>query len=211
MAMLRWIGEQFAVSFDHLPMLEHLVMKKASDAPLLQYKGIASLTDRWLHYQLIERQKIFVKKPQWIWLTRKALNAVDLDFPARAPSVARLDHIHAVNRVRLHFERKTVGQGIHWICEREANESRKKLNKKHQVDGEIKYPDGYTAAVEVELNQKRKPRLRSILRELQRDYDAVRYYVSDSSYTAVKNAIQEIPNYEETFILKKLSSLEESA
>ena len=208
--MLRWIGEQYAVSFDHLPTLEHLITQKMPEDPFLRYKGIHALTSRWLRGGLIEQEKIFARKPMWVWLTAKGVKATGLDAVSMVPSVARLQHIHAVNSVRLYVEKKLENQDIRWIPEREANALRKIQKKTHLVDGEIEYPDDHRVAVEVELTQKDKTRLRSILRQLQRDYDSVLYYASNKCYTAVQNAIKEIPNHEDTFMLKKLSSLEES-
>ena len=210
-AMLRWIGEQFAVSFDHLPTLEHLITDKVPEDLVLKYKGVHALTSRWVHYGLIERKKIFAGEPMWVWLTPKGINVVGLDLPSRKPSISRLHHIHAVNQVRLHVEQRMAGTDFQWVCEREANALRKHQGKHHQVDGEIEYSDGYRVAVEVELTQKRKVRLRAILRELRRDYDSVWYFVSDACQTVVENMIREIPDYEETFVINKLSSLKERA
>ena len=211
MAMLRWIGEQFAVSLDDLSVLEHLVTGKSNDEPLLKYKGIYALTSKWVAWGLVERDKVVPKEPMWVWLTKEGVNAVELEVPARRPSRVRYEHINATNTVRLHVEKK-LGNTARWIGERESNASRLLQNKDaHQVDGVIEYPEGDEVAIEVELTQKRIVDLRLILHELQQEYDTVWYFASDNCYKAVKKRIEEIPNHEDTFVVKRLSTLNQSA
>ena len=195
-----WMGEQYAIRFDHLQIL----------AGGLSYKAAYRLSTRWVKAGYVIRQKIFVSQPMWLWLTAKGLKAVGLDVPYHTPAISRLTHIHTVNSVRLHIENR-VGEAARWIGEREANALRKLAKKKHLVDGELEYGDGHVVGIEVELTQKRKIRLNNIIRELKRDYDTVWYFVAPECYGAVQRAIEQIPNHEETFILHPLSSIIESS
>jgi len=212
MDILRWIGEQYAVRFDHLQLLAGRLTQntQVTSNEGLKYKATYRFSTRWVKAGLAERKKIFVGQPPWLWLTKEGLQAVGLDLDHRPPAISRLAHIHAVNSLRLYVEAK-LGDRARWICEREANAFRKVNNKRHLVDGEIEYEDGLVVGVEVELTQKRSVRLHSILRELKKDYNTVWYFASQDSYNAVKHGIEQIPGYDETFILHSLSSIIEGS
>ena len=195
-----WMGEQYAIRFDHLQKL----------AGNLSYKAAYRLSTRWVKAGYVQRQKIFVRQPMWLWLTQSGLKAVGLEVAYHVPAISRLAHIHAVNCVRLYIESR-VGETARWVGEREANALRKMAGKKHLVDGELEYADGHVVGVEVELTQKRKIRLNNIVRELRRDYDTVWYFASPECYNAVQTAIKLIPNHEETFILHPLSPIIENS
>lgn len=207
LALLRWIGEQYAIRFDHLQVL---AARYAKDGPeTLGYHGVYGLSSRLVKLGLLERKKIFVGHPMWLWLTKKGIETVGLDAVYKVPAISRFAHIHAVNSVRLHVEAKT-GDSAKWICEREANAQRKEEGQVHLVDGLVEYPDeNELVGIEVELTQKRQRRLDSILKELRGAYKSVWYFASDEAYNAVESAIKRLPNHEEeeTFILYRLSSI----
>ena len=208
LALLRWIGEQYAIRFDHLQVL---ATRYSADLPneVLGYHGVYGLSSRWVKLGLVERKKIFVGHPMWLWLTKKGLETAGLEHPYKVPAISRFAHVHAVNGVRLHVEAK-VGDSARWICEREANALRKEAGQTHLIDGLVEYPDeDEIVGVEVELTQKRQTRLDSILKELRANYKSVWYFASDEAYSAVESAIKRVPNHdeEETFILYRLSSI----
>lgn len=206
LAILKWIGEQYAIRFDHLQVL---ATRYSADLPneVLGYHGVYGLSSRWVKLGLVERKKIFVGHPMWLWLTKKGLETAGLDHPYKVPAISRFAHIHAVNGVRLHVEAK-AGDSAKWICEREANVLRKEAGQKHLIDGLVEYPDEIVG-VEVELTQKRQTRLDSILKELRANYQSVWYFASEEAYGAVESAIKRQPDHdeEETFILYRLSSI----
>ena len=208
LAILKWIGEQYAIRFDHLQVLAPRYSEGLSkDA--LGYHAIYGLSSRWVKLGLAERKKIFVGHPMWFWLTKKGIEAVGLDAPYKVPAISRFAHVHAVNSVRLYVEDR-VGDSARWTCEREANALRKETGQKHLVDGLVEYPDeNELVAIEVELTQKRQRRLNSILKELRANYKSVWYFASDESYNAVESAIKRLPDHdeEETFILYRLSTI----
>jgi len=208
LALLKWIGEQYAIRFDHLQVL---ATRYSADLPneVLGYHGVYGLSSRWVKLGLVERKKIFVGHPMWLWLTKKGLETAGLEHPYKVPAISRFAHVHAVNGVRLHVEAK-VGDSARWICEREANALRKEAGQTHLIDGLVEYPDeDEIVGVEVELTQKRQTRLNSILKELRANYKNVWYFASDESYSAVEGAIKRLPDHDEdeTFILYRLSSI----
>ena len=58
---------------------------------------------RWKKAGWIEYKRILADSLGWAWVTRKGLQLVDLDdiYQARVPASVRLDHIYAINQVRL--------------------------------------------------------------------------------------------------------------
>lgn len=205
--ILLWMGEQFAIRFDHFQILAGRLSQNPSAVSEdgLSYKAAYKISTRWVNAGLVERKKIFVGEPMWLWLTKKGLDTIGLDLSNHNPAISRLAHIHAVNAVRLYVEQK-VGDQARWICEREANALRKASTKRHLVDGELEFQD-QIIALEIELTQKRKQRLNSIVRELARDYKTVWYFASDECHTAVKNGIEQFPGHKKVFKLYRLSSI----
>ena len=208
LAILKWIGEQYAIRFDHLQELATRYSKNPTNK-VLGYHAVYGLSSRWVKLGLVEREKIFAEDPMWLWLTKKGIETAGLDHPYKVPAISRFAHVHAVNAVRLHVEAK-AGDSAKWICEREANALRKEEGQKHLIDGLVEYPDeNEVVGVEVELTQKRQERLNSILKELRANYKSVWYFASDEAYGAVESAIRRLPNHDEdeTFILYRLSSI----
>lgn len=205
--IMSWLGEMYAARLDHLQILGAL--KSEDEAVQQQGKlgksAVKNLYRRWTKAGWIEKQKLLVGKPQWLWLSRHGLKHVGLDYGYRSPSLARLQHIHHVNAVRLYIEKK-LGSQAQWISERDINQARKTAQKKHLVDGEVIYK-GVRIAVEVELNRKSQKRLASILHELKRDYRAVWYFADDKCRNTVQTALERIQHYEDTFVLYHLSNV----
>ena len=131
---------------------------------------------------------------------------MEMGYPYWEPkATTRLRHYHHVNAVRLHLEGKH-GQGITWLSERALTPKRKAAGKQHLVDGEILF-QGVRAGIEVELARKNTARLESILKELQRDYEAVYYFASVDCYTTVDSGIRSLPAWEDTFVLYPLAGI----
>jgi DNA-binding MarR family transcriptional regulator len=198
--IMTYIGEQYAISLDHLKKL--LEMEKGEG---LSESTVKRLCTRWENAGWIEKKKLLAYRPQWVWLTRTGLQEMELDYPHRAPSLARLNHIYYANAVRLHIEEKH-GDAVEWRSDRLVNVERKADKKKHIIDGELLF-QGAVIAIEVELSKKSKKRLSSILRELRRDYKYVWHFAADECYQVVKEAIENIPNHRETFVLYSLSNI----
>lgn len=211
-SVLSWIGEQFAIREDHLQILaaRHtpaLDLQKLKDPYRLTVSGVReSLYRRWQRMGWIERRKILHGYPMWVWLSRKGVATFSPSYPYREPKVARLNHIHQVNVVRLYYEAR-LGASMTWVCERTVNAQRKKAGAKHVVDGEVHYLDKIYA-VEVELTTKSQSRLDSILSELARDYQGVYYLASTDCYQAVEDAISRLtPDTQKRFRLYPLEDI----
>ena len=198
--LLKWIGEQYAVRVDQLKELAEAYKGSGLSAPTIKW-----LVSRWKEAGWIEKQVLLAGHPQWVWLTREGYRDADLEYPYARPSVSRLRHIYHTNAVRLWIEKRSGG-AAEWTSDRSINPERKLEGKRHFIDGEVFYQNR-RIALEVELTQKSKVRLDSILRELKKDYEAVWYFASPECYTAVKNAIESVPAHQETFVLYRLEAV----
>lgn len=191
--LLRWIADQFAVNTDQLKILMNRWKRKHE--PEWQEASISDETVKWLIQRWrdagwVESRKLLAREPAWVWLSKEGLTAMSLKYPMYQPAVGRLDHIYHVNMVRLYIEKRR-GDEVQWISERQINVERKDQGKRHMVDGEVVYQN-MVIAIEVEQTQKSKRRLASIVRELEQDYAAVWYFVTDKALEAVREAITRV-------------------
>lgn len=206
LVVLEWIGEQYAISGDHLQELltRESERKKKIREGKLSPRAVRWVLQRWENNGWIERRKLLVEQPQWIWLTKKGLKTVGLNYKYMEPSVSRLNHIWYVNAVRLHVERKK-GSKAHWVSERQVM-SQREGKRGHLVDSEVIYQDTQIAT-EVELVQKSAKRLKRILWGLKRDYQAVWYFVAEDCYTALATALKSVDRKGETFVVYRLADI----
>jgi hypothetical protein len=179
LAVLRWIGEQFAVRADVIRWL------LGGDRPLSDGRT-RQVIDRWRRAGLVNQQRFFLGAEPVVWPTREGLRLVLDGYRARTPKLSMLAHIHAVSLVRLGLERKGTGKG--WVPERALYRARPSPDV-HVADGEYTW-DGRRTAVEVELTVKAADRLRRVIGDLTLEYDRVVYVTGDARVTAaVRSAV----------------------
>ena len=213
-AVLRWVGDQFAIREDQLQILaaRHTPapdLKKLKDPYRLTVSGVReSLYRRWHRMGWIGRKKIFHGEPMWLWLSRNGVATFSSPYPYREPARSRLNHIYYVNTVRLYYEAR-LGAEATWVSERAISKRRKKAGATHLVDGELHYQGG-VYGIEVELTAKSHARLDSILSGLAREYQGIYYLASESCYSTVEEAISRLPSPIQTkFLLNKLEPIVE--
>ncbi len=161
--VLRWIAHQYAAQFTQIQQL----LTRYADAELLQGNLISEAVTkdqihRWQRAGWCDYQRFLATGRGWCWLTRKGLHMLGLDvYHAQPPAAVRLNHLYAVNQVRLglsHYE---------WVSERHI---RAHLNVKKGES--IPIPDAYIhtekgrIAIEVEISQKKPAELAHKLRAL---------------------------------------------
>ena len=179
-AVLRWIGEQFAVRADVIRWL------LGGDRPLSEGRT-RQVIDRWRRAGLVNQRRFFLGAEPVVWPTREGLRLVLDGYRARTPALSMLAHIHAVSLVRLGLERK--GSGQEWVPERALYRARPSPDV-HVADGEYRDPAGHRTAVEVELTVKAGERLRRIIGDLTLEYDRVVYVTGDGRVAAaVRSAV----------------------
>ena len=108
----RWIGEQGAASVDHLRDLLGRMSEEETDEPgrlsVMRVRHI--IEDRWEPAQMVSVEHILGKK--WVWLTRRAMNRVALPLSPNRPADITINHLHHINRIRLHLEKLYWSQGL---------------------------------------------------------------------------------------------------
>jgi len=172
--LLRWVGEQYAVS---LPQLAVLMGRSEHAARWLRA--------RWQREGWVEGRALLVGVPVFVWLTREGSRLAGLELKLWEPNAGALAHVAAVNEVRIFVERRRP-QAV-WVSERElARDQERAAGKRHghRPDGLV-VVDGRHVAVEVELTLKSRARLERIVRALLRDYDTVWYFAAPASRRAL--------------------------
>ena len=205
--VLRWVGEQYAVSIDHIGEIlsRESESKEKIKEEFLSPRAVRWVLTRWKKTGLVVCKKLLVEQPQWVWLTKKGLKEVGLSYGYQEPSVGKLIHHWHVNAVRLHVENKK-GDKAQWVSERKVNARIKKRKGKHVVDAEVLY-DNATIATEVELQRKSKRRLKAILWNLKSEYDAVWYFAAETCFPALTAAVQSVDRQRSTFVVYRLADI----
>ena len=172
LAILRFVGEQYAVRMDQLTRL----LKRPAEGSLSD-SATRAVVARWEKAGLTSSRKVIADEPRFVWLTRRGLAEVGLGFKAWEPTVASLAHIFWTNQVRMHTEDRHP-ESV-WRSEREIRNGRSmqtvSSESNHDVDAEIQLPQG-VVGVEVELTSKSVDRRRSIMTAVAKRYETVWYF-----------------------------------
>lgn len=181
LAVLRWVGEQYAVRFDQL---QRLLGEHSTDPEHLRCPGVLSLArtrrvlQRWEMEDLVSYKLLLAGEQGWVWLTRKGLSALGLEVRYYEPRPAALGHLYYINQARLYVQARR--QDDRWIAERllrSQQEARGQAEAgEHLPDGVLLKPDQNRIAIEVELSAKSKARLFSILHDLVERYYRTWYF-----------------------------------
>lgn len=175
---IAWIAEQYAARGDQIRRL--LSRFVDPERPFQQGEMIAETTtrdqiSRWKRAGWIEYRRVLADEPGYAWVTKRGLQLVGLDdiYTVREPAVTRLDHLYAVNQLRLWLDAKYA-----WQSERRWRSEATK-NKKGKITGPI--PDGVITtkhgrvAIEAEISAKKPDDVFEKLKRLTRHYDNVGY------------------------------------
>jgi hypothetical protein len=189
LTVLRFIGEQYAVRQDQLARL----LKRPSQGALSE-SATRAVIARWEKAGLTTSRKVIGDEPRFVWLTRKALHELGLDFKPWAPTAASLAHIFWTNQVRIHTEDRHPAAA--WRSERELRKGRVmqsiSTTQTHEVDAEIHLPEG-VVAVEVELTPKSIGRRRSIMSEVTQRYVTVWYFAPANVASLLEETASSVP------------------
>ncbi len=102
---LGWVSEQYAVRMDHLAVLLGRSPRTAQRfARRTRAGGLAHC------------RPLLAGEPAWLWLTGRGQREAPTTFKSWSPRLGLLAHIAAVNRVRLHVQRRAP-ESV-WVCER---------------------------------------------------------------------------------------------
>ncbi len=160
----------------HLPLLlGRYGDRRATHDNWISESAARDVVNRWEQEGWLCVARLQVNTPFWVWLSRKGLRKMGLAYAYRdleQSSVDDLEHLYAINAIRLYTEMDEPG--VHWISERELLRGQVRLKGNlllHRPDGVAVFPDGQTVAVEAELSTKKPLALAEILLELLRGED----------------------------------------
>lgn len=199
--LLQIIGQQGAVRFDQIQYW----LARLSPEPHRMKEPDKLSTERtrkflrpWVQQeQLLMYKGFYARQPGWLWLTQKGYKYIDLNLRYYEPSPASLDHLHALNDIRLFIEARRPQDT--WRSERqlraEQNASKKGSTLPHRPDAELMSLEGRVVAIECELTLKSEKRLEEIVFDLaaQRRYPVIWYFAPEQVASAVKKAVHKLP------------------
>jgi hypothetical protein len=160
MAALRWLAEQYGARADQLALLLGCSTRTTE-------RTIARLRDAGF----VSTQRLLAGEPPWVIPTASGLRACGQRFGTWRPRLGLLNHVGAVNDVRLHIASRSPRS--EWVCERVL--ARMRDAGEHLPDAMV-VTEGRRVAIEVELTVKSRRRTTAILDELSRRFDAVLYF-----------------------------------
>jgi hypothetical protein len=169
---IAWIADQYVIRADQVQRLLSRFPDK--EKPFKNGKTPALTTtkdqiSRWRRAGWVDYRRVLADEPGYMWCTKKGLALVGRDdYTAREPASTRLNHLFAVNQLRLWMDFKFA-----WKSERRyrADLSKQEI-KKGDVLGPI--PDGLlitkdgVIALEVEISPKKPADLEQKLIRLAR-------------------------------------------
>ena len=192
--VLGWIGEQYGATVDQIRrLLGRRPGKPTKEAGLVTAVTAERRVKCWQALGLVEREKLFMNRPAWVWLTRQGLSLLEGEYRYLRPKLAMLEHTEQVNEVRLHIEgRQAVrGREMTWRSQRRLKNEwgREAVGKgRHMPDAEFVTGKG-VVAVEVELTQKTARRIKPILIRLSHEYDAIWYFCNATTGSFINRQI----------------------
>jgi hypothetical protein len=179
--LLRFVGEQYAVS---LPQLARLMG--------CSLHGARWLRSRWERAGWARGRALLVGEPVFVWLTRRGQRLAGVDYAVWRPNPGMLAHIAAVTDVRLDVVARHPG--AEWVGERELHREAAadpSGRHRHRPDALVVL-DGREVAVEVELTLKRRARMERIMRELIARYRSVSYFAAPAPRRALEQFARDV-------------------
>jgi hypothetical protein len=192
--VLGWIADQYGMRRDHLAMLLARESQGATKTPgRLAATTVKDWVQRWRQAGIVESARLLVGQPGWVWLTRAGLEQVERDYRYWEPKARGLDHLHAVNQVRLWLEARSPS--AQWLSERQLRHGRpftpKQTRAEHQPDAEVTL-DAQRIAIEVELTAKTPQEVQAILYGLVRAYTGIWYFCPPPTKGLMQRALAQL-------------------
>ncbi len=192
-AVLRWIGEQYAVRLDQLQvLLGRRAQGQTQVQDLVSADTARRVCGRWAKAGWIVRKRVFHREPEWVWLTPSGMRVAGLEYRALEPSVTLLKHTYQVSRIRLNVEERH-GAAATWRSERALKPVRQRNVEAHYADAEVEIRER-TIGLEIERTAKGPIALRTILAGLVREYRTVWYFVAPKALSGVRRAVEALPD-----------------
>lgn len=185
--VLSWVGEQYAVTIDQLRVLMGRDARgETKESGIVSVGTAERRVKRWIELDVVEREKKFMNKPAWIWLTNEGLSLLPQEYRFSRPKLVKLPEFEWVNDTRLFVEQWGVEQGkkVRWRSERRIRYDwgRDPSKKDRHVPDAEAIVDGEVVAIEVELTPKSDKRIQKILKDLVKDYNSIWYFTNHQTY-----------------------------
>jgi|SRR5579871_2310053 len=197
---IQWIADQYAARGDQI---QQLLTRYPDPQHPFQGKYASESTtreqiSRWVRAGWVVYRRVLATGPGWAYVTRVGLHLVGLheDYTARPPSPYRLEHIYAVNQVRLWMDEE-----LHYLWRSERRYRAMLTLEKGESSGPI--PDALIrvddvwVAVEVQLSELKLKEWERKLNEL------VRYTILSKDTLYYEVAFAEIWVYVSIEAMKK--------
>ncbi len=170
---------------------------KMKQPGILSAERTRKLLRPWIDEGVLCYRAYYARQKGVFWLTTKGYKYAQLNLRYYEPVPSSLSRLVAVNNVRLLIAERHPKDT--WRSERELR-AMQNVNSigstpPHVPDAELISPDGNVRAIEVELTIKAEKRLETIVFDLaaNKRYNAVWYFLPESVYSAVTNAVRKLP------------------
>jgi hypothetical protein len=210
---LQFIGEQYTARLDQIRrMLGQQAGAGALTPGMLSESAARVWLNRMKAIGAVEQAMIYYGEPGYVWLTTYGLQIAGLEFKPLKPKLSTLQHHYWCNQVRFFLAERRPGD--RWIAERYLRqEQARKIRSNHHAPD---VPDAHLVsaetqkpiAIEVELNDKTKMRLKSLFIRRAMEYTTIWYFCGSAARAAVESALKELdPKYQVHFKIYDLPDL----
>jgi hypothetical protein len=177
--VLRWLGEQFGAPMAVVAELYGVGDRATREnAARLERAGFAS--------------RAAVGGQQWLVPTRAGLRVADLDYEVWHPRVFKLDHVAAACRLRLVLERQYPEAT--WTSERAIRSRWAGSGARVRfADGQLDFPGGTCAGVELELSRKKHGEYEGIGQDIDPAFDQVWWFCRGRDQVWLRGVLEAIP------------------
>jgi len=198
--VLSLLGQQRALSLDHLPCFLALFEGSSSTMPSETLKRSGQqIIERLQQAGLVTRQAF--DPTHWIWLTKGGLRYLGISSTRKAPTRAALPPLQAANALRLSLSEQ-YPQGI-WVSReqlRQERSSQKLSPLPNMPAAEFETREGAYLAIQVLLHWTGQEHLvKSIREQLERQgstgkpyYTALWYYATPNAASHLRSAFEQV-------------------
>lgn len=199
--LLQIIGQQGILSFDQVQRWLALLSPepdKMKQPGILSVERTRKILRPWFDEELFLYKIFYSGQKGVLWLTSKGLKYAKLNLRFYEPTPANLQHLCAVNEIRLLIATRRP-QEI-WRSERELraeqNARLKGSTPPYVPDAELISPSGNVRAIELELTVKSEKRLEEIVFDLAGNahFNTIWYFLPEHVFPAAKKAVGKLPS-----------------
>jgi len=199
--LLQIIGQQGILRFDQVQRWLALLSPepdKMKQPGILSAERTRKILRPWFDEELFLYKMFYTGQKGVLWLTTKGLKYAKLNLRFYEPTPASLQHLSAVNEIRLLIATRRPQET--WRSERELraeqNVRLKGSTPPHVPDAELLSTNGNVRAIEVELTAKSEKRVEEIVFDLAGNtrYSTIWYFLPAHVFPVVKKAVGKLPS-----------------